>query len=467
MRRLMVVMFALGVISNVMAQPSSLTTSVTWRVRAESWNFFDPGVAGIDESYIFAASLLRAGVSGKAGKSQDWKLELSQVAFSDLPENSIAPAPAGDLGFGAIYYRWNRKRDGSIFLKQAYWQWRGKMTTFRLGRFEFGEGTERMPKDPTLSWLRRNRVQERLLGSFGFSHVQRSFDGLLFSQDSKDGNFSLALLRPTRGVFDLKGNDQLSEVTTLYASWTSSIDPQNDWRLFALHYRDKRDVVKTSNTANITGDVKVTTLGGHYLRTWQSGEGKFDTVVWGAWQLGDWGQLDHKALAYAVELGYQWTKEKWQPWLRIGYFFGSGDGNPNDDEHETFFQVLSTPRLYARAPLYNMMNNRDLFVQLMLKPAKNLSLRLDWHRLWLAKSQDLWYTGGGAFNNTAFGYVGRPSGGSKRLMDVLDLSIDYTPDQNTTWTLYLAKLMGKDVVKANFPADSDGFFAYLEFVRRW
>ncbi len=467
MRRLAVMVVVFGIVGSALAQSSSLTTSVTWRVRVESWNFFDPGVAGVDESYIFAASLLRAGVSGKVGKSQDWRLELSQVAFSDLPENSIAPSPAGDLGLGATYYRWNRGRDGSIFLKQAYWQWRGKSSTFRLGRFEFSDGTERMPKDETLSWLRRNRIQERLIGPFGFSHVQRSFDGLLLGCDSKDGNFTLTLFRPTRGAFDLKGNDQISKVTVLYGSWTSSFDPKNDWRLFALHYRDTRNVVKTSNTAGITEDVKVTTLGGHYLRAIETKDGRADVLLWGAWQFGDWGRLDHKAHAYAVELGYQWTKAKWRPWLRLGYFLGSGDSNPNDDDHETFFQVLPTPRIYARTPIYNLMNNRDLFAQLMLKPAKDLSLRLDWHKLWLAKSQDLWYAGGGAFNHTAFGYIGRPSGGSSRLMDVIDLSVDYTPNPNTTWTLYLAKLMGKDVVRASFPAGNDGFFAYLEFVKRW
>jgi hypothetical protein len=52
-------------------------------------------------------------------------------------------------------------------------------------------------------------------------------------------------------------------------------------------------------------------------------------------------------------------------------------------------------------------------------------------------------------------------------MDVIDLSIDYTPNPNITWTLYLAKLMGKDVVRASFPAGKDGFYAYLEFVKRW
>ena len=453
------------------AQTGSLTTSVYWRVRVESWNFFDPGAAGVDNSYTFVASLLRAGVDGKVGKSQDWRLELSQVTFGGLPENAIAPPPlpAGDLGLGATYYRWNKGRDGSVFVKQAYWQWRnktGKNSTLRLGRFEFSEGTERMPKDPNLSWLRRNRIQERLIGPFGFVHVQRSFDGILWMKDIGKRTLTLALIRPTRGAFDLKGNDQLSKVTVLYGSWTASHE-DGEWRFFALHYRDTRPVVKTSNTAGITGAVKVTTIGWHGLKVYETKEGEIDYLVWFAYQFGKFGNLDQSAGALALELGHQWTKVRWQPWLRIGYLHSTGDEEPNDPDHQTFFQMLPTPRLYARMPVYNLMNNRDLFAQLMLKPSRKLSLRLDWHMLWLTKSEDFWYAGGGAFNHNSFGYIGRPSGGSKRLMDVLDLSIDYTPDPKTTWTLYLAKAWGKDVVRNNFPAKDSAFYAYLEFVRRW
>src|SRR3712207_7868095 len=38
-------------------------------------------------------------------------------------------------------------------------------------------------------------------------------------------------------------------------------------------------------------------------------------------------------------------------WVRAGYFRGSGDGDAADDRHHTFFQVLPTPRIYARFPL--------------------------------------------------------------------------------------------------------------------
>lgn len=392
-------------------------------------------------------------------------MELAQVSFAGLPTKASAGA-----GTGALYRAANGGRDGGVFVKQAFWRWQevaGEESKLRLGRFEFSEGTERMPKDPTLSWLRRARIQERLIGPFGWSHVQRSFDGLHLSLDRKSGNLTLLLTRPTRGAFDLKGNDQLSKVTMLYGSWTSSFDERSDGRLFALHYRDSRPIVKTSNTAGVTNDVKVTTLGGHYLRTWGAGDGRTDALLWGAWQFGDWGQLDHKANALALEVGYQWTKTSWKPWLRVGYFIGSGDDNPTDNDHKTFFQVLPTPRLYARTPIYNLMNNRDLFVQLMLKPTKKLSLRLDWHRLSLANSNDLWYAGGGAFNHSAFGYAGRPNGRRNRLMDIVDVSMDYSPDVKTTWTLYLGKAIGKGVVEHNFPAGKNATYLYLEWLWRW
>lgn len=478
MKRSCLAVVLVSLVAMAWAEPSSLTTSVSWRVRAENWSFFNPNIAGVDNSYIFAASLLRTGINGKVGEKQDWQLELSQVSFAGLPDNAIAPAPHGDLGLGATYYRWNAGRDGSLFVKQAFWRWRdlaGKGSMLRLGRFEFGEGTERMPKDTTLAWLRRARIAERLIGPFGFTHVQRSFDGLHFSLDRPQGNFTLALLRPTRGAFDLKGNDELSKVTVGYGGWTFAPDGQSDARLFALHYRDTRKppkVIKMDNRPVAAREadaenIAVTTLGGHYLRTWAMGNGKADVLLWCAWQFGDWGILNHKANALALEAGYQWTKAQWQPWLRIGYFIGSGDDDPDDGDHKTFFQVLPTGRVYARTPIYNLMNNRDLFVQLMLKPTKQTSLRLDWRRLSLANAADLWYAGGGAFNHKAFGYIGRPSGGQSRLMDLVDLSLDYIPDPKTTWTLYLGRAMGKGVVQNIFPAGANATFIYLEWLRRW
>jgi len=61
----------------------------------------------------------------------------------------------------------------------------------------------------------------------------------------------------------------------------------------------------------------------------------------------------------------------------------------------------------ARFPFFNPMNNEDSFGQILLQPVRGLSLRSDVHYLRLSNRRDLWYVGGGAFQEGAFGYVPR------------------------------------------------------------
>ena len=58
-----------------------------------------------------------------------------------------------------------------------------------------------------------------------------------------------------------------------------------------------------------------------------------------------------------------------------------GDNNPNDGQHGTFFQVLPTPRIYARFPFYNLMNNQDAFAEVVLRPHPKWTIRSDAHFL--------------------------------------------------------------------------------------
>jgi Alginate export len=197
------------------------------------------------------------------------------------------------------------------------------------------------------------------------------------------------------------------------------------------------------------------------------GKGKSDALFWGAAQTGSWGALRHRANAFAAEAGYQLDNSLLKPWLRAGYFRGSGDDDPSDGVHSTFFQELPTPRPFARFPLYNLMNSEETFAQLTVIPHPKLTLRSEAHSLNLANAVDLWYVGGGAFQKQTFGYTGRPSGGQKRFMTVFDLSADYQFDAQTTFTLYVAHASGKDVVKRLFPAGPNANFAYIELNRRF
>jgi len=135
-----------------------------------------------------------------------------------------------------------------------------------------------------------------------------------------------------------------------------------------------------------------------------------------------------------------------------------------------FGLTYPTPRIYARFPFFNLMNNEDLFAQLRLKPHKRLSLRSDVRYLRLSNPSDLWYTGGGAFQQKTFGFVGRPTGGKKDLGTLFDLSLDYNLTPNTILGLYASDVRGGSVAgnvcPQNGPHPSANHF-YLELMQRF
>jgi hypothetical protein len=267
-------------------------------------------------------------------------------------------------------------------------------------------------------------------------------------------------------------------VEVVYGAFTKPMR-RAEGRLFGIDYHDGREPdADNPPSAKVDNrplpvrladdeDIRVATLGAHYISTFNVGNGTGDFTAWGALQRGDWGTLDHKGYAFALELGYQPRSRRLKPWIRAGYHRSSGDDNPADGDHETFFQVLPTPRPFARFPLFNQMNNGDLFIQGIIRPTPRLALRADVHRLRLSKAADLWYQGGGAFQDESFGYAGRPSGGNKNLATLFDISADYQLSQRTALSLYFGYADGKEVISSVYPAGASGTFGYIEMTRRF
>ncbi len=444
-----------------------VTFNASWRVRLEMWDWFQT-TGPYDGSYGFVGSLVRFAASGQTSRA-DWRIEFSQPSLLGLPNRAVAPAPQGALGLGANYYVVNGGDDANVFLKQAFLLLKNAgnpSSLLRVGRFEFVGGLESIPKDRTLAWLKRVRIAHRLLGNFGFSHVQRSFDGVQWSLDTRRMNVTFLAARPTQGVFDTGGWKNL-DVDVLYGSLTLP-QQRSDLGLFVLATLDHRKVLKTDNRPAAARhadrkSVRVASLGGYYLGVLEAGKASMDLTLWGAYQLGRWGKLDQAAWAWLVEVGLQFPRMRAKPWLRAGWMQSSGDGDPQDGTHRTFFQHLPTPRLYARFPFYNMMNLQDAFVQLMLRPVKRLALRSEAHALRLSNKKDLWYAGGGAFNDKVFGYAGRPSFGNRNLAAVFDLSASLHWSNWLSTTFYAGHAIGGGVVRSIY-ASRHANFAYIEFV---
>lgn len=466
---------ALGACALLHAQSggsSAFNVSVYDRTRVDSWQWF--AAPPYSNSYGYVESLLRVGIAQRLHR-WDWQLELAQPSILAAPNNAVSPVTAqGQLGLGASYFAANNNSyPAAAFLKQGFARLDGKDTSLRIGRMEFVEGQETRPANSTIAWLQTNRVAHRLIGNFGFSNAQRSFDGLDAHYQAGPWNLTAMAARSDQGVFNMNGNPELN-VDVQYLALTRATAGQRIlWRAFAIGYHDGRTgLTKTDNRALVTRsddhkNIRIGTYGGDLLASIPAGPGRFDFLFWGAGQNGSWGLQSHRAGAAAVEGGYQLSKVSTAPWLRGGWFRSTGDNNATDGTHNTFFQVLPTPRIYARFPFYNLMNNTDEFVQVIDKPVKKVSVRSDLHWLQLTSAHDLWYLGGGAFDNKVFGYIGRPANNSHALASVADVSADWQAAKNLDLNFYYAYAQGKTAAAAIYPSGRNMQYGYVEFNYHW
>jgi hypothetical protein len=458
------------------ATPSGhpVTFSIYERARNDNWQWF--AAPPYSDSYSYLQSLLRISVAQRVNH-WDWQAELAQTWVGGVPNDSVSPVSAqGQLGIGGTYYAANANNTEPVaaFFKQGFIRYSGEGDkNIRLGRFEFFEGVETHPKDSTVLWLQNNRVQQRLIGNFGFSDALRSFDGIDAHYGSGSWDITAMAGRADQGVFNMNGNPELNVDTQYLAFTRSAANGHILARAFAIGYHDGRTgIAKTDNRPLAVRqadhkNIRLGTYGGDVIATAPAGPGTFDFVFWGALQDGNWGALTQSAGAAALEGGYRFTKVPTSPWFRGGWWRATGDNNNADDKNNTFFQVLPTPRVYARLPFYNAMNSTDEFVQVVDKPYKSWDLRSDLHWLDLTSGKDLWYLGGGAFDNKVFGMTGRPANGHTSFASVADISSDWQATKNIAFNAYYGYGWGKSVPGAIYPTDKTIQLGYVEFIYRW
>ena len=451
-----------------------VTFSIYERARNDNWKWF--AAPPYSDRYSYIQSLLRISVAQRIDR-WDWQAELSQTWVGPLPNDSVSAVTAqGQLGLGATYYASNTNdtQPAAAFFKQGFLRYSAAPDkNIRLGRFEFFDGTETHPKDSTVLWLQNNRVQQRLVGNFGFSNAQRSFDGIDAHYGSGDWDLTAMAGRADQGVYNMNGNPELN-VDIQYLAFTRiAAHGRIVARAFGLGYHDGRPgITKTDNRplavrAADHKNIRLGTYGGDLIATQPAGPGTFDFVFWGALQDGNWGALTQSAGATALEGGYRFTTVPTTPWFRGGWWRATGDENPADGKNNTFFQVLPTPRVYARLPFYNLMNSTDSFVQVVDKPYKSWDLRSDLHWLDLTSGKDLWYLGGGAFDTRVFGFTGRPANGHTSFASVYDISSDWQATKNVGLNFYYAHGWGKSVPSAIYPTDRTIQLGYGELIYRW
>lgn len=481
-------LIAAALASVVWGQPSApitdrkllITGSV--RTRLEGWSWFQgQGETG----YAYSGTLARIALSLSRPRL-DWQLELAAPILAGLPQHAVGAPPQGQFGLGAAYFAANspagsqpRSLAAQVFPMQGFVRikspFRQSGESLRLGRFQFADGAEVVPKNSTLAALKSSRVNQRLIGTFAFTHVQRAFYGVEYRREFKDLTIEAVGALPTRGVFQVDGWG-IMKTAFGYASLTRGMNRgsrASEWRVFGSYYDDWRKIQKVDNRPSELrlpdqDPVRVATVGGHLLHTSETPVGALDLVLWGALQGGSWGTQAHRAAAADIEAGFQpKLLRPVKPWVRAGFTYGSGDGDSGDSRHGTFFQMLPTPRLFALFPFYNMMNNQDAFAILVLRPSSRLTIKHESHWVRLADRQDLWYSGGGAFQPWTFGFAGRPSNGSNALANVYDLNVDFFWNSHTTATGYWGYATGRSVVSAIYRDRPNGSFGFVELTVRF
>ena len=448
-----------------------LSVFASLRARGEFWDWFK-GTSG-DSSYAYAATVAKLGLKWQQDLF-DLHLEAQNTALMGLPDDASAPAPQGSFGLGPVYLSHNRRQnDASVFLKQAHLtlkQLGVPGLSLRGGRHSIAEGAEVLSKDPTIDWVKKMRVSQRLLGPFGWSHVGRSYDGFTLSWTKDAYNFTLHGSHPTQAGFDLAGNKTITDIDILYAGFNLTrpeFAKTTDARLFYIYYADGRNLRPTDNRPAAVRNrrhLAINTGGGHLIQVVPTGAGPIDLMGWGVVQGGDWGSQDHNGWAFAAEAGWQPSGLPWKPWFRIGYNLSSGDDDPNDGDHDTFFQMLPTARVYSFSTFYNLMNNEDIFFQLILRPLEGLVWRTDFHYIRVSEKNDLWYQGAGATledRQAGFGFVGRPTFGKRDLFQIIETSLSYNLNKHININVFFAHVFGDSIVDQIYPDDSANF-GYIE-----
>ena len=340
------------------------------------WNWFgtDKG-NNTNNDYSFSFQRTRLNLKYT---SEDMEIffQPQYVHMFNLPNDAVSDV-TGPFGMGGLYYLHNPEENPYDFgVHQVYVHWRDLFDTklfFKGGRFEYSDGLEvKDEKDgKKFNILKNMRIADRMISPFGWSAFGRSFDGTLAGWDDDRFNLTTSFFYPTQGGWEQDIDETINDIdifTTTLTAKKGSLLPDTELATFFYNYGDKRDCTQRPDNEGRScshADIDIQMYGGHILGIYDWGPGQVDTLLWGGVQTGDWYDRDHDAYAIAGEIGYQFTKMSWKPWFRTGYFIGSGDSNPADGDHETFFQMAPGTRKYQLYPYYDLENNRDFFVQLI------------------------------------------------------------------------------------------------------
>ncbi|HVH20708.1 MAG TPA: nitrite reductase large subunit NirB [Myxococcota bacterium] len=424
----------------------------SFRARGEAWRAF------VDDTEWYTG--LRTRVRAQYGFQQKY------FAVAEFQNVELLGMNEDGTGAMATYRSANKSGDNASGndLRALYVEGRFPWNSFaRIGRQDIKLGHEVLYSEPNWRYLKTARLGERLVGTVGWSQVERAFDGLAGAVEYAGVQLYGFAAQPTTGVFDAESAySNQNNITVGGAVLTvkrGTLLETGEFGLFGLGHADERPV----HEGGLADGLQVGTLGAHWLGVQPLGPGQLDTLVWAAVQFGEYNSQDHRAGAGIVEVGYQLPDVFAKPWLRGGINAASGDHNPDDNDHRTFFNMLPTNHLYyGFADQLSFQNLVNPFVQMRLAPHPMLALNFFVHWFWKSDEDDLRYAGTGAFDKSSFGFPGTATPGQTRIGTEYDVVATFTPHRVATFEVGYSHLDGGAMYRTSADRDLDFFYASAE-----
>jgi hypothetical protein len=348
---------------------------------------------------------------------------------------------------------------------------------FRVGRQDLKDASAISYEEGNWTYLKHNRLAQRLVGGVGWTHGERSYDGISMRMEQQGHVLQLYAAEPTTGVFEIdRMYKRQKDVIFGGLEWTVERDTwleNTELGAFFIGYADDRETDKL--VAPYFGKIQVYTVGLSSLGVYPVGPGNIDVILWGAMQFGNYVdsipggsampsstlKLNQFAGAFIAEVGYQLPDVWAKPWLRTGVNFASGDSDRTDGDRNTFFNILPTNHMYyGYADQLAFSNLIDLLVQLKLSPTPKLGVELAFHQFWLSTKNDYRYSGSGAYAKDSLGYSRSVSNGSNNVGQEIDFVVNYKVNQHLGLMAGVAHLFGGKVLSSS--SDDDVNWAFFE-----
>ncbi|MBI2485969.1 MAG: alginate export family protein [Deltaproteobacteria bacterium] len=440
---------------------------VNIRLRNELWNTFEKQGVSTDRTYDFFLVRTRGFIDIFWNNFFLHVMGQGVKAFN-LPRN-------GAFGPGPLYFSASDDDTGpgNFQIAEAYLQIKDfPVLGFYLtgGRIGFLDGAEVLYGEPKIDWVIKARLSERLIGNWDWVNIGRRFDGGTFGFGNRIFDLNVFGANVLQGGYDFDDGlwKELDHVVVVGGSFTLKKDvivPGTQFKVFNYFYFDDRTPAR-----ELAGDdLEINTTGASIVGAYEVGPGQMDLLLWFAFQTGDFGDLDQKAFGFIGEIGYQFLQVPLKPWLRIGLAYASGDDDPDDSDHGTFFNMVPTNhKWYGYADAVAFSNLEDYYFQLILTPHSKVAFAIDGHLFRLASDDEFWISGSGPFNNEVFGYAfNKPVSGEdikRNLGGELDFTLSIKPVDFLSLDIGYSHFFGAKGVEVVFDKEDqlDWFYVQTE-----